>query len=309
MPDRLQMLSPRSVQKVVPFLSGQTQSFSPGQIHRIKMHHEATLPRLSSRMAVLARSDIQFELRRFEITDMTSCLVREGAEPRIMLLFKADPLVGIGVFEVPRVFALALTDRMLGVRSSGGADRELREVELALLYQAVTAALEQYFGSWGLGIQARPVVVTHEVEAKFLPSSSGSARCFLVDVEASVGEVLETLRLVVPVDLLNPLVEQVLAVIPSADPQPEEAPSPRWNAAYEEISLRISAQLPPLSVTPRQLLNLRVGDVLPLAPDAIEKVQIAIQGAPRFAGKLGSSNKKAAVEITNALPKPQFVRS
>lgn len=309
MPDRSQLPIPRSVQKVVPFLSGQTQSFSPGQIHRIKMHHEAILPRLSSRMAVLARSDIQFELRRFEITDMSNCLVREGAEPRIMLLFKADPLVGIGVFEVPRAFALALTDRMLGVRSSGGSDRELREVELALLYQAVTAALEQYFGSWGMGIQPRTVVVTHEVEAKFLPASSGAARCFLIEVEASVGEVLETLRIVVPVDLLNPLVEQVLAIIPSADPQPKEAHTPRWNPAYGEISLRISALLPPVSVTPRQLLNLRVGDVLPLGADAIENVQVAIQGAPRFAGKLGSSNKRTAVEITRALPKTQFVRS
>jgi flagellar motor switch protein FliM len=309
MTDRPQFSAPRSVQKVVPFLSGQTQSFSPGQIHRIKMHHEATLPRLASRMAVLARSDIQFELRNFEITDMVSCLVREEADPRIMLLFKADPLVGIGVFEVPRIFALALTDRMLGVRSSGGGDRDLREVELALLYQAIAAALEQYFGSWGPGIQARPIVVTHEVEAKFLPTTSGSARCFLIEFEASVGEVLETLRLVVPIDLLNPLVEQVLAVIPSADPQPKEAPVPRWNTAYEDVSVRVSALLPPLSVTPRQLLNLRVGDILPLAPDAIENVQIAIQGVPRFAGKLGSSNKKTAVEILRSLPKLQFVRS
>lgn len=297
------------VNQVVPFLSGQTPTFSAQQLHRLRLHHEAILPRLATRWATLARAEVQLELKRLEVLDLGRGLAREEQVPRLMLLFKADPLVGIGVFEMPRNLALALADRMLGARSSGLGERELREVELALLYQAITAALEQYFGSWGEGIHPRPTVVTHEVEARFLPSSALASQAFLVEMEASVGDCLETLRLLVPVDLLNPLIEQVLSVIRSADPQPPESEALEWNPAYEDIALRVSARLPDLEITPRQLLHWQVGEVLPLAPDAIEKIQLAIQGIPRFGGKLGSLNKRTAVEITHRSEDPVFVRT
>jgi flagellar motor switch protein FliM len=74
-----------------------------------------------------------------------------------------------------------------------------------------------------------------------------------------------------------------------------------WNPAYNDLTMRISALWAGLSITPREILQMRAGDMIPLDPAKIDEVELRIEGLPRFRGKLGSANRKVAIEITERL--------
>ena len=53
----------------------------------------------------------------------------------------------------------------------------------------------------------------------------------------------------------------------------------------------------------RDLLNVKVGDFLPLKTDSFDKVEVRLADRPKFAGRLGSMAKKSAVEIIKYIGK------
>jgi hypothetical protein len=74
-----------------------------------------------------------------------------------------------------------------------------------------------------------------------------------------------------------------------------------WNPGYNDLTMRLSALWAGLTITPREILQMRAGDMIPLDPSKIDEVEPQIEGLPRFRGKLGSANRKVAIEITERL--------
>ena len=70
-----------------------------------------------------------------------------------------------------------------------------------------------------------------------------------------------------------------------------------WNPAYNHVKVPVSAQWTDLSVTARDLLKLKPGDIIPLDPNRLSQVEVQLAGHPKYTGRLGSLDQKAAVQI------------
>ena len=54
-------------------------------------------------------------------------------------------------------------------------------------------------------------------------------------------------------------------------------------------------------MTARDLMNLKVGDVLPLEPEIVNHVRVLLASMQKFTGRLGTQGAKWAVEITQPI--------
>ena len=194
---------------------------------------------------------------------------------------------------------------MLGGRGFGvNPDRELREVELALLNQSVLLALKEYFSHWTEDVEEpRPRIVGRETNPRLLSEGRPEALFYVLSIQASIGDCFSSVDILLPVDMMAPSIQRALVTMSEGAPaEVETVPERlRWNAAFDDLRLRLTATWSGLEITPRQILQLKAGDVLPLDSSRLDQVELRIQGLLRFRGKFGSANKKAAVEITSRI--------
>jgi flagellar motor switch protein FliM len=121
-------------------------------------------------------------------------------------------------------------------------------------------------------------------------------------MEARVGDCMEQIQIGFPYPTIEPLVRKLgLKLKPEAGDTTAQANAPRWRRDLEKIQIKITAECPSVRMKARELINLKVGDVIPLEPDLFSRVQLRLAKLSKFNGTLGAQDKKMAVEITKIL--------
>ena len=127
---------------------------------------------------------------------------------------------------------------------------------------------------------------------------------FVIVIEAGVGRNTDKIQIGVPYTAVEPLIRQLSH---GAEPMAEAAASsasktlPKWNTCFDDVCVPINAEWEGLEMTARDLLSLKVGDVLRLDPKKAGQVQVRVADQARFNGRPGTLGGKWAVELTQAI--------
>jgi flagellar motor switch protein FliM len=297
-------LGAKKPSEVKPFVVGQASSLSAQELNRFRIHNEGIVRSVGARLSLFLRAEFAFDLEHLDAMELGRYASK--AEPiGNYLLFQVDRFPGTGVVGFPKPLALAIGDRMLGGRGFGAnPDRELREVELALLNQAVLLALKEYFSKWSDSQdEAKVRIVGRETNIKLLAEDHPTAIVYILKVQAVIGDCFATVDIILPLEMMAQSIQRAMVSMAEAGSDAGDIPKDAvlWNPAFNDLAMRISALWAGLSITPREILQMRAGDMIPLDPAKIDEVELRIEGLPRFRGKLGSANRKVAIEITERL--------
>lgn len=308
MPQLVPMFTFRGAKTKIPtdrirsFAFGQSAALSSSELHRFKAINETIVRGVGARLSLFLRIEFTLELLSLDTVTLPK-FADMAAPPRHMILFKIDPLRGIGVLDVPPPLALSVADRMLGGKGfSVNPNRALREVEIALVNQMATIAIREWCGAWKGTDELRPSLLGHESNPRYLQVGDQDESFFMLKMEAGIGDCIEQMLMVMPLKMVDPLVRQL-----SLDPEsmrrekPKELVIPKWNPAFDDIKIPLTAEWRDLEIKTRDLLNFEVGDIIPLDANQLNQVEICLAHIPKYLGRLGSSGPKTAVEITKIL--------
>ena len=255
---------------IIPFVFGQAASLSSSDLHRFRTHNMSAARAMAGRLSLFVRAEFSLELE--EVSTMTFQKYTDNAPtPCHLVLFKIDPLQGIGVLDFAPSLALVLTDRMLGgVGAMIDPDRPLREVEHSLVDQVSRILLQEWVENWKTREALVPRLLGNENNPKFLTICDPDEEVKVLKYTATMGDVFDRVQLVLPVKMSDPLIQQLTA---DTDVKKKDAASkknimPTWNSAYNEVKMRVSAIWDDVEVLSKDLLNFKVGDFLPLNSDS-----------------------------------------
>jgi len=221
-----------------------------------------------------------------------------------MVMFKIEPLRGIGFLDVPQPLGLVIADRMLGGKGfSVNANRPLREVEIALVNQVAMIAIKEWCTHWKSMDELRPGLLGVESNPRFLQIGPPDEIFYVLKMEAGIGDCIEQMQMVMPIKMLDPLVRQLTI---DTDLMKKEKPvkelvTPRCNPAYDDIRLPVSAEWRGLEISTRDLINLKKGDIIPVKTNLLNQVEVRLAAVPKYVGRYGSAGPKCAIEITKIL--------
>lgn len=279
--------------------------FNAHELRRLTADYETIRRSCAVRLAVLFRTEFDFKLASLN-TPTYRQFVAEMPQPTHLSLFKVEPLRGVGVLEMSPALALTLLDRLMG--GAGAADipaRELTEIEIALLGQITNLLTEAWASHWKMGKELKSSLIGNENDPRFLQTSPPESTMLVAAFEAKIGEVAGIIRIALPFTTIDPILQQIRTELkPPVEAPSPNAPAPKpaaWNPALDHVSIPISAELPGPQITARELQQLKVGDVLPIATDAASLVELKLGGVARFNARLGTRNEHWAVEVLNAL--------
>ncbi|HTD67804.1 MAG TPA: flagellar motor switch protein FliM [Candidatus Limnocylindria bacterium] len=276
---------------------------APTELRKLRQRHDDFARSLSARLSMYLRLEVSLEVTKLQTVryqDFTASL----GTPTHLTLFKAEPLKGICLLDIPPRLGLTMVDRLLGGPGSvSTADRDLTEIETALLDQAVQIVLNEWCRHWQSFEDLRLGLLGHESNGKFLQTAPHDTMMICISMETHIGDCVAQMQMAFPHYALEPIVKHLTAASATekADVKAPAIPPARWNSELDRMPVSVSAQWDGLQMTARELVALKPGDVLMLDPQVTQQVQVHVASAPKYKARLGTRGGNWAVELTQPL--------
>ncbi|MBI3416266.1 MAG: flagellar motor switch protein FliM [Verrucomicrobia bacterium] len=281
----------------------QPSCLSATELRKLRLRHEEFIRALASRLSMYLRLEFALQMSKLHTVSFQK-FTESLANPTHLTLFKVEPLRGICLLEISPRLGLTIVDRLLGGPAhSINAERELSEIEVGLLDQAISIIVGEWCNHWSGLQELRPALLGHESNGRFLQTSPHDTVMLVLAMETRVGDCVEQMQIAIPYYTLEPLVLKLNTTLEPLAHQAETSPatSLRWNERLDDLKIPVTAEWPELPITVRQLTQLKVGDLFPLSPQFVERVQIRLAKLPKFIGRLGTRGPCWAVELTEVL--------
>jgi len=271
------------------------------ELRRLRILHEDFIRYLSARLAMFLRMECNLKMARLQ-TQTYSKFTESLSTPTHICLFKAEPLLGVGLLDVNPRLALTLVDRLLGGRGhSVKAERYLTEIEVALLEDVIKIILEEWCSQWRDECEVHPQIIGHENNGRFLQTSPRDAVVLALAIEVSFGDCSEQIQIGLPYYTIEPLVK-ALQLRRQKDSAPVAAPAnAEWRDIYQHVQIPVRAEWSLTDMPLREVAALRVGDVLELPLGIIDRTRVLLSGAPKFSATVGLEGDQVAVKLTRKL--------
>jgi flagellar motor switch protein FliM len=261
--------------------------------------HERLLKRLPQSLATLVGVTPTLTLGTCETVRFAT--FRNRLAPGTCLqLFTMLPLRGQALLAMTAPLAFALIDRVFGGTGrlpDGCEGREFSVIELQTLQRVGARILGDLAEAWAQVQRLECAFVRLESNPAYLTITGPTDAVITVEIGCDLGAGTAPLVIALPSTLLEPLRERLGA--PQA--VPVSGSDREWleaiAGAVRHAQVRVSAELGRHEISARELLQLRVGDVLPLGVRGDDPVALRVENIDVMTGLAGVSRGQNAIRI------------
>lgn len=227
--------------------------------------------------------------------------------PTCMSVLRFGNLRGSALFVIESKLAYALVDSFFG-----GADRpytkidgkDFTPIELQIVQKVVGLAINDMEAAWASIEKIGCSFVRTEVNPQFVgivpPTDVVIASTFDVELENASG----TISIVIPYATIEPIKQKLSTGFQVESDQTDKR---LWTSIIQEqlleTDMEIKVNLGETEIKLRDLMTLKVGDVIPLDQDASGEFDIEIENVKKFKGYYGIHHGTVAVQVTRPVTK------
>ncbi|MGE0633928.1 MAG: flagellar motor switch protein FliM [Pseudobdellovibrionaceae bacterium] len=227
--------------------------------------------------------------------------------PTCMSVLRFSNLRGSALLVIESKLAYALVDSFFG-----GADRpytkiegkDFTPIELSIIRKVVDLAIEDLEGAWASVEKIGCSFVRTEVNPQFVgivpPTDIVIASTFDVELENANG----TITLVIPYSTIEPIKQKLSTGFQVESDQTDKK---LWTAIIKEqlldTDVDVKVYLGETEILLKDLMTLKVGDVIPLDQDSNGEFAIQVENVNKFKGYYGIHHGSVAVQVTRPIEK------
>lgn len=227
--------------------------------------------------------------------------------PTCMSVLRFNTLRGSALLVIESKLAYALVDSFFG-----GADRpytkiegkDFTPIELSIVRKVVDLAIDDLEQAWASVEKIDASFVRTEINPQFVgivpPTDIVIASTFDVELENANG----TITLVIPYSTIEPIKQKLSSGFQVESDQTDKK---MWTSIIKkqllETAVDITVPLGESAITLDDLMNLKVGDVIPLNQDVSGELDVKIEGVKKFKSYHGIHHGTVAVQITRPITK------
>ncbi|MGE0072429.1 MAG: flagellar motor switch protein FliM [Thiomonas sp.] len=276
---------------------------------RIVRGRMPTLEVINERFARLWRVSLFNFLRRSSEISVSSVrltkyneFIRGLVVPSNLNLVQMKPLRGTALFIFDPRLIFSVVDNFFGgdgrfhARIEG---RDFTPLEQRIIKRMLDMVFKEYRTAWSPVLALEPEVTRSEVNPQFVniatPTEVVIVTSFNVEIEGGGG----SLHICIPYSMVEPIREQLTTGMTTDRNEVDH----RWVRALQtemrEAEVELRVELLQRQILVRELLHLRVGDVLPV--EMPETVVARVDGIPVLVGEYGRHDDKMALKIRQQL--------
>jgi flagellar motor switch protein FliM len=270
-------------------------------LRSLQLLHDKFCSNLSSSLSAYLRTITEISLRSVEQTSYSEFLL-SLADPTCFNAISIKPLTGMAALEMNLDLVFPLIDRLLG----GGGNipkpgRNITEIEQNLIQSVIRLVLTHLKEAWAPVTSIDFALHASEARPQLLPIATANEVVILIIFEVAMGEVRGQMHLCVPfaaLESLSAMFEQDISVRRKGD---QATDFKNIVKSLFRAQLLLTAELAGTSVSVKDLVSLKPGDVLKLDGRATGPLLIHVAGKPKFQSQPFLSQDRKAVRILSRL--------
>ncbi|MDD3853846.1 MAG: flagellar motor switch protein FliM [Syntrophomonadaceae bacterium] len=277
--------------------------FSKDQIHTLHVIFENFARSLGTYLSAQLRAAVQMEILSVEQLTYEE-FIRSIPNPTILNVFSLFPLEGNSIMEINPNLGFAFLDRLLGGPGDAPSKvKALTEIEETVMQRLSQRMLDFLQEPWGSIIELEPSLERVETNPQFTQLVSPSEIMLIVSLETKMADVLGMINICIPFLVLEPIVDKLSVHFYYSATSKKSSPE---NAAFIQSKLentQITAKviLGKTIITVRDLMELSVGDVVPLERKINEDLEVVIGQKTKFLGKPGVHGNRVAIQVSQVV--------
>ncbi len=227
--------------------------------------------------------------------------------PTCMSVLRFNNLRGSALFVIEAKLAYALVDSFFG-----GADRpyakldgkEFTPIELQIVKKVVELAINDLEASWStiekIGCSFQRTEINPQFVGIVPPTDVVIASTFDVELEQASG----TISIVIPYSTIEPIKQKLSTGFQVESDQTDKK---LWTSIIKEQLLEtdvdIKVNLGETEIKLKDLMNLKIGDIIPLTQDSSGELDVQVENVRKFKGYYGVHHGTVAMQITRQIEK------
>ena len=265
--------------KVQTYSFARAGQISNEQMRAISLLNDLFARNLTHNLGVWLRSKFQVNLVSAEQMPFSEFLLRIP-ELAYVGSVRLEPLRALSVLQLDLALAPPMIDLLLGGEGHAGQMRELTDIEESILASVVEAICRELSSAWqpvGLQFSFERRQMQTQV-ARLMPVAE---KTLCLSFEIRMPEASGLLNLAFPAVVSNTILRRL-----TGDWSRQRRHSPENRERMREraglVKFGASLQLPPVTLTGRDLDNLQPGEILKLPLAASHPAQLRVSGVPLF---------------------------
>jgi flagellar motor switch protein FliM len=221
--------------------------------------------------------------------------------PASLNIFKLEPLRGFAILVLEGPLVFSFVDVLFGGNGVSHVKLEGRSfttIEMRIVEKMVKIILNDLQHAWSDIYSLKIIFTRSEMDPKFAtivtPNDMVIAIRFAIELENVTG----VMTLCIPYSTIEPIRERLRYGFKGENLEVDRTWRTYIQRKIKEMAVTLSCTLGTAKLTGRQVLEMRVDDVIPLDQGVHEPIIVSVEGTPKFKGYPGSCSKNKAVRIT-----------
>jgi len=270
-----------------------------------------TLEIINDRFARLLRTTLSSALRKvLDVSAFSLDMIKFGEfmralpVPTSLHIFKVDPLRGHGIIVIETKLVFNLVDNFFG--GSGRSfikieGRDFTAIEHRLINKIILMALEDLEKAWNPVHPLKLTYVRSETNPQFASVVAPTEVVIVIKFEVELEQTVGTLIICLPYSTIEPIRSKLYAGFQSDQLEVDHEWIHRFIDQVRQAPVQISVELGRTTITARDLLKLKQGDVIQLEQDVGEPIVAKVEGVPKFRGYAGLTKGNKAFQISKEI--------
>ena len=276
--------------------------FLQDQLRTLKMIHEAFARNFANSLATYLCATVHvrcISVNQFSYGDFARSL----PDPCTLAKIRFRPSEGRVLMAISPEVGAGFVDRVMG--GPGGfydTNQPFTEIEQFVIDDVVAIALKELEPAWNRLIKVSFVVESVDFTTQFVHVASQEEPVVALVLEIEFGSSTGIVTFCYPFRALNPIIEKLNARQWVADDQKNLGASRNsMQTALNEVKMKLSARLGSATLTMKDIISLKAGDVFMLNKELDEPADLDVGGCPKFKGYFGTHNGKLAIRVSDRL--------
>src|SRR5574344_398528 len=278
--------------------------FSKEQIRTVSIMHE-TFARLTT-TALSAQLRSMAHVHVASVDQLTyEEFIRSIPTPTTLAVINMDPLKGNAILEIDPAITFSMIDRLFGGTGQGTkVQRDLTDIEQSVMEGIIVRILANMRESWTQVIDLRPRLGQIETNPQFAQIVPPSEMVVLVTLETKVGEEEGMMNFCIPYLTIEPIISKLSSQFWFSSVR--RSSTTQYLGVLKEklstVDMDVVAEIGSINLPVRDVLNLRVGDVVRLSNVRVgDPFTLSVGNKKKFLCQAGVIGKKVAVQVLKKL--------
>lgn len=278
--------------------------FSKEQIRTVSIMHE-TFARLTT-TALSAQLRSMAHVHVASVDQLTyEEFIRSIPTPTTLAVINMDPLKGNAILEIDPSVTFSIIDRLFGGTGKGTkVQRDLTDIEQSVMEGIIVRILANMREAWTQVIDLRPRLGQIENNPQFAQIVPPSEMVVLVTLEIKVGEEEGMMNFCIPYITIEPIISKLSSQFWFSSVR--RSSTTQYMGVLKEklstVEMDVVAEIGTINLPVRDVLNLRVGDVVRLSNVHVgDPFTLSVGNKKKFLCQAGVIGKKVAVQVIKKL--------